>query len=213
MSIKVKICGIRTLDAAEAAIDARADFLGFNFVPTSKRYIDPTLATKIISSMNKSFPWEIRGRVKTVGVFQDAESAYVNSVASKLGLDFVQLHGNENNEYIRQIRVLVIKVIQINDRPEGIDTAYFLLDRPKRGKGKMVNLEKAAELAANFPLFIAGGLTPDNVAYVVRKVRPFAVDVAGGIEIDGKESLNKIRTFIKNAKEVIYNRKITSCFL
>ena len=213
MKVKVKICGIRCIEAAKVAMEEGADFLGFNFVPTSKRYIDPTLATKIINSMNKFFPWEIKGGIKIVGIFQNAESTYVNDVASKLGLDFVQLHGNENNEYIDQIKVSVIKAINVYDQLQELHTDYFLLDRAKQGEGEMVDLKKGTQIASKFRLFLAGGLTPDNVAELIRTVKPFAVDVAGGIETDGKESLNKIRAFIKNAKEVIYNRKITSCFL
>jgi len=119
MFVQVKICGIRTLDSAKAAVDAGADFLGFNFVPSSKRYISPSNAAKIIN--------KIRGKVKIIGVFQDAKKDYVNNTASDLGLDFVQLHGSEG---------AVIKSINGQKNPK---TRYFLLDRSNR-KGQMVNL-------------------------------------------------------------------------
>jgi len=189
--VQVKICGIRTVEAAQAAVDAGADFLGFNFVPSSKRYIDPKSATEIINY--------IRGKIKIVGVFQNSTATYVNKTASDLGLDLVQLHGNEDNGYINKIKIPVIKAIQINDKPEAIQAAYFLLDRPNR-KGRSVNLEKAAQLALKFDLFFAGGLNPDNVDNVIRRVRPFAVDVAGGIEKNGMQDIQKIKKFIKNAK-------------
>lgn len=192
--VKVKICGIRTLQAAEAAIDAGADFLGFNFVASSKRYIDPKIAGKIINS--------IRGKKKIVGVFQDSEVTYVNKIATDLGLDLVQLHGTEDNGYINKIKIPVIKAIQINDNPKAVEAAYFLLDRPGR-KGKRINLEKAAQMALKFDLFFAGGLNPDNVENVIKRVRPMAVDVAGGIETDGKQDIQKIKKFIKNAREAI----------
>ncbi len=193
--MQVKICGIRSIEAAKAAVEAGAGFLGFNFVQSSKRYIIPTTALEIINS--------IRGKVKIVGVFQNADIAEVNKIASNLKLDYIQLHGNEDKNYIDNVGVPVIKFITLDDQPEEIRADYFLLDRSKRGKGKMVNLEKATQLAANYPLFFAGGFTPDNVSMVVKQVKPFAVDVAGGIETDGYQDLEKIKLFIENAKGVI----------
>lgn len=192
MNTKVKICGIRTIHAAEVAIESGADFLGFNFVSTSKRYINPQDAEKIIEKI------EMTG-VNLVGVFQDENPEKVNEIAMNLGLDFVQLHGREDNEYIAKIDFPVIKSITLNNDPSSINAEYFLLDRVGR-EGDMVDLEKAAELAKKFQIFFAGGLNPDNVAATVLKVKPFVVDVARGIEIDGVQDLEKIRLFIKNAK-------------
>lgn len=194
MSVKIKICGIRSIEAAKAAVDAGADFLGFNFVPASKRYIDPMFAAKIISL--------VKGRVKVVGVFQNAKASYVNDIASRLGLDFVQIHGKEDNNYINNLVVPVIKSIKVDDVIHNTKAAYILLDRVRQGEGRMVDLEKAANLAADFPLFYAGGLTPDNVAEVIKKVQPFAVDVAGGIETNGLQDIQKIKEFIQNVKGV-----------
>jgi len=193
--IKVKICGIRTKKAALATYKTGADFLGFNFIPSSPRYIDPVKALKII-------PF-VKNKVKIVGVFQDENLDYVNKVIQDLNLDFIQLHGQENDEYITKIKLPVIKSITVGNNINGTKAAYLLLDRKSRGKGEMVNLEKAKGFAAKFPIFYAGGLTPDNVAGIVRKVQPFAVDVAGGIETDGVQDIKKIKQFIKNAKGVI----------
>lgn len=194
LSVQVKICGIRTLAAAKAAINTGADFLGFNFILTSKRYIYPKKTKEIIK--------HIKGKIKTVGVFQDNEISQVNKISKTLELDFVQLHGNENNEYIDEVKFPVIKSIKIDSKIDKINSAYMLLDRNNRGEGKIADLRKAAKLAAKFPIFYAGGLTPDNVAKVVGKVQPFAVDVAGGIETDGVQDIKKIKQFIKNAKGV-----------
>lgn len=193
MNTKVKICGIRTIEAAEVAIEAGADFLGFNFVPTSKRYIDPKDAEKIIAEI------EISG-VELVGVFQNEESGKVNKIATSLGLDYVQLHGDESNEYISKIDFPVIKSITLSDNPSLIKAEYFLLDREAR-VGDMVDLEKAAEMAKKIQIFFAGGLTPENVAEIIQTVQPYAVDVAGGIETDGVQDLEKIKSFIKNVRE------------
>lgn len=188
----VKICGIRTIRAAEVAIELGADFLGFNFVPSSKRYIDPKEAEKIIEKI------EISG-VELVGVFQNETEEKVNDIGMKLGLDYAQLHGTEDNEYISKINLPVIKSITLNDNPDLIKAEYFLLDREGRA-GEIVDLEKAAEMAKKFQIFFAGGLTPENVSEIVAKVQPFAVDVAGGIETDGVQDLEKIKLFIENAK-------------
>lgn len=193
MNVKVKICGIRSLKTAQIAIDAEADFLGFNFVPVSKRYINPSLALKIIKL--------IRGKIRIVGVFQNADLNYVNDTAADLNLDFVQLHGNEGNIYINNVTTPVIKSIKSDDQIQKIKASYLLLDRFEQGKGEMVKFEKAAKIALNFPLFYAGGLDPENVVEAIKKVKPFAVDVANGIETDGLQDINKIKLFIKNAKE------------
>lgn len=193
MQVLVKICGIRSLEAAKAAINSGADFLGFNFVPTSKRYINPSDAVKIIN--------EVRNKVEIVGVFQDADVNYVNNISLNLELDFVQLHGQENLEYIQKVQAKVIKAITTSDEinPCGID--YFLLDRVKQGKGEMIDTHQARAIADIYLIFLAGGLTPENVTKMIKKVHPFAVDVAGGIETNGKQDLEKIKLFVRNAKE------------
>lgn len=195
MNTKIKICGIRTFDTAEIAVASGAHFLGFNFVPSSKRYINPSQALKIISL--------IKGKVKVVGIFQNAEINYVNKIASDLKLDFVQLHGSEDNKFISKINLPVIKSVSVNDQIQKIRAEYFLLDRVKRGKGEMVNLKEAVRLARDFPIFFAGGLKPENVTGVIKTVRPFAVDVAGGVETNGVLDHQKIKLFIKKAKEII----------
>lgn len=191
---QVKICGIRSLEAALVSIKVGADFLGFNFVSSSKRYIKPGDALRIIN--------QVKGKVKIVGVFQNANLNDVNKIALELGLDFVQLHGVESISYINKVGRPVIKSITLDEQVHEMISPYVLLDRVKQGKGKMVNFAKAAELAAKFSLFYAGGLNPDNVVEVITKVRPFAVDVAKGIEINGEQDIDKIRLFLKNAKGV-----------
>lgn len=193
--VKVKICGIRSLEAAKTAVDAGAHFLGFNFVPSSKRYINPADAAKIINAVSN--------KAKIVGVFQNADIDYVKNLASKLCLDFVQLHGNENNAYIERVKIPVIKSIKIDDQVNKIIAYYLLLDRAKQGEGEMPNLKKAAQIAKSYAIFFAGGLNPNNVADVIRKVGPFAVDVAGGIETNGKQDLDKIKLFILRSKRAL----------
>ena len=203
MSVSVKICGIRSLESAKTAVSNGADFLGFNFINSSKRRIDPKIAKEIIS--------KIKGKTNMVGVFQDASVDYINELADELKLDFVQLHGNEMREFIMQIKTKVIKAIAMHknipsdqqiDSMKKYKVDYFLLDRETQGVGDMVNSENAKIIAGKFSIFLAGGLNPDNVEGIVRKVKPYAVDVAGGIEINGAEDVIKIKQFIKNAKGV-----------
>jgi len=191
--IKVKICGIRTVEAAQAAIEAGADYLGFNFVPSSRRFIESRQALEIIN--------KVKGKVKIVGVFQNAEITMVNQLVKQLDLDFVQLHGQENPEYIRHIQSKLIKVINSFKEIDSYTVDYFLLDRVKQGEGEMVNVEEAILIVSKYRIFLAGGLTPENVTGAVRKIQPFGVDVARGIETNGKQDIEKIKAFIRNAKE------------
>lgn len=197
MNIKVKICGIRTVEAAEAAIDAGAHFLGFNFVRSSRRFMASEKAREIIKIIRSSR----QNDINIVGVFEDELLHKVNELIRFLDLDFVQLHGNESNDFCRKVTTSVIKVFRLPTTMKQYNVAYYMIDREKQGEGKMVNLDKAQELAGDFPLFFSGGLTPDNVSEVVNKVKPFAVDVAGGVETDGEQDLEKIKLFIRNAKE------------
>ncbi len=192
----VKICGIRSVKAAKAAVEAGADLIGLNFIPSSTRLIDLKVAAQISQAL--------KGQTGLVGVFQDAPLGEVNQRIDQLKLDFVQLHGRETPDYIAGVRTKVIKTCYLSDQSL-VDQhghwaiSYYLLDRPKQGEGEMVDLEKAALLARSSPIIFAGGLTPENVAEVVRKVQPVGVDVASGIETKGVEDLAKIKKFIREA--------------
>src|SRR5438270_537494 len=110
MNVKVKICGIRSIESAQAAIDAGADFLGFNFVKESKRYVYPIRAKKIIEALRSK---NCEARIMLVGIFQNLDIDEVNHITEFLELDFVQLHGEENMEYISKIKTNIIKAIVI----------------------------------------------------------------------------------------------------
>lgn len=227
---KVKICGIRTLEAAQVAVHAGVDFLGFNFVRSSKRYIQQEKAKEIILSLrakqnNLNKTRSLRpfksGDVYMVGVFQNQPVEEVNAIADLVGLDFIQLHGEEDNDYIQHVKRPVIKFLsleKINKKESSRyqvagskyakqksivhNTCYILLDREIQGKGSLVNVEKAKKIANQFDIFLAGGLTFENVAEIVAQVHPFAVDVASGVETDGKQDMEKISKFIANTKGV-----------
>jgi phosphoribosylanthranilate isomerase len=201
MNTKVKICGIRSLHSAMATVAAGADFLGFNFVDGSKRYISPVTA-QIISK-------QITGKIKIVGIFQDAPIAHVNHIAQLLQLDYVQLHGTENSLYIKSMTKPVIKSFQVSHNSgashvlsniQNLHPAYVLLDEKKDERNISVNDAKAALIARQFPIFLAGSLDPQNVKTKIKNIQPYAVDVARGIETDGVEDIKKIHAFIANTK-------------
>lgn len=199
----VKICGIRSEMAARTAIYAGAKFLGFNFVPGSKRRVTPVLAKQVIDLIGK--------QVKIVGVFQNAKIDEVNKIAEDLDLDYVQLHGEEDENYVKEIDRPAIKVLQLEPdfnitevlkEMNKFDVEYFLLDRKTQGKGKMLSLKNLSVVSKEKQIFVAGGLTPENVAEIVRSVKPFGVDVASGIESNRVEDPEKIKLFIERVKGV-----------
>lgn len=201
---KVKICGIRSLESAQAAIDAGADFLGFNFAFGYSRYIEPRKALAIISALAHN------GKTKLVGVFLDEDYRIVNAICAMLGLEYVQLHGNETSGYCSRIRAHVIKTVSLNNTLNGMGILqnmrhyavdYFLLDIAKGTDGSIIEyLAQAREVAREVPLFLSGKLDSQNVAEAIETVQPFAVDVARGIEAEGRGDPIKIQEFIKEAK-------------
>lgn len=203
MTIKIKICGIQTLEAAQAATDAGADFLGFNFIESSSHFIEPKKAKEIIDKITK--------QVKKVGVFQNEKLERVETISRLLNLDFMQLHGTESPDYAAQINFAkVIKtfsltanfnVLKTIEKMKDYKVDYFLLDRKVQGRGKPLNLRKVKKLISLFPIFLAGRLTPENVSRILSIAKPYAVDVAGGVETDGVKDRRKIIKFIKNAKK------------
>ncbi len=201
----VKICGITTLDDALAAVDAGADALGFNFAEEAKpkkRYIAPSDAQKIVAQLPTS--------VIKVAVTVNPTAAQVREYLQFL--DRVQLHGEETPEFAAEFGPRAIKALRIGPdfAPDAINrynVGSILLDafdtNARGGTGKTADWSRArhAVTATSLPVLLAGGLTPENVAEAVRIVRPYGVDVAGGVEKEpGKKDHGKIRRFIYEAK-------------
>ena len=176
----VKICGITRAEDAEAAVAAGAGAIGFVFWPKSPRFIDPHRARKIAATLP---PF-----VTAVGVFVNQPLDYVNGVASLVRLGAVQLHGDETAGYAAGISTPVIKAVTVVDPQLSIwpaDTTLLLdvHDPEKRGgTGRTIDWTAAAAVAAQRKILLAGGLTPDNVADAVARVRPFGIDVSSGVE-------------------------------
>jgi phosphoribosylanthranilate isomerase len=176
----VKICGITRLEDALAAVDAGANAIGFIFWPDSPRFIDPYRARAIARSLP---PF-----VTPVGVFVDQPVDYVSAVASLVPLGAVQLHGSETPDYAAAIGRPVLKAVTTADPDPGRwpPRAMLLLDvhDPVRrgGTGRTIDWEAAAAIAARRPVLLAGGLTPENIAEAIVRVRPRGVDVSSGVE-------------------------------
>jgi phosphoribosylanthranilate isomerase len=206
---RVKICGIRDKNNALAAVEAGADFIGLVFTP-SKRQVDPTQACEIVSAVKKS-----SDATKVVGVFVNAPASQVNEIADFCALDCVQLSGDESWEYCREIVEPIIKAIRIGQQsPEELcaelstggellpaQRFITLLDSQVEGKyggtGESFNWNLAQQVAERFPVIIAGGLDPKNVARLIETVRPWGVDVSSGVESNGLKDASKIRAFVK----------------
>ena len=200
MRTRVKICGITNLADAKTAVAAGADALGFIFVPETPRYIEPTDAAAIISALP---PF-----ITTVGVFRNAQHKVIKEIAAQCGITSVQLHGTESPEYCAQFSLPVIKVFELQKESDlktldDYNVSACLVDKPKSIPTGTVNWELA--LKARHPtrkLILAGGLMPENVPEAIRHVKPYAVDVASGVESEKrKKDSRKIKAFIKAVRE------------
>jgi phosphoribosylanthranilate isomerase len=201
---RVKICGITRLEDVRLAIELGADALGFNFYEKSPRCIAPADAWKIIS--------KLPALVSAVGVFVNWDSAPVIALAKSLRLGAVQLHGHESAAITVDCAryVPVIKAFRTDSRftlnqfrGHGVASA-FLLDAASANKnpesfggtGRRADWKIAKRAAEKYPVLLGGGLTPENVAEAVLTVRPYAVDVASGVESrPGKKDPAKLRAF------------------
>jgi len=201
----VKICATRSLEAASAAIDAGAEFLGLVFTPHIKTH---TVDMKVAREIGK----KMKGKIKLVGVFQNMPLRIVQKIIKDCNLDYAQFHGDESPEYIKNISIKVIKAFRLTgefdvekarSEMQKYRVDMYLVDRIKQSEGPMLNLEKVNVLAKEFLLAFAGGLNPENVAEVITKVKPKMVDVASGVETNGEQDLKKIKQFIMNAKGVL----------
>jgi len=200
--VRTKICGIRRLEDARAAVDAGADAIGLNFWRPGRRYVAPETARAIARALP---PF-----VAKVGVFADEEADVIRKIADLCGLDALQLHGAETPEFCRQFDRPVIKGIRVQNADslrqlERYRVAAFILDTHVPGEmggtGRVFDWALARQATAAGPVILSGGLTPENVTAAIRAVGPYAVDVASGVETAGEVDPMKIRAFVARVHE------------
>ncbi|MBL8188243.1 MAG: phosphoribosylanthranilate isomerase [Acidobacteria bacterium] len=196
--IKLKVCGITSLEDARAAIDCGAEFLGFNFYQKSPRYIAPEAARAIIEQLPSS--------VTTVGIFvNEAQPQDVIEILDVSSAQLAQLHGDENAAYCSAVGAeRVIKALRVGESFDVRQVLNYpawaiLLDAFDKnlygGTGKIANWDVAREAAKLTRLFLAGGLSPENIVEAIQSVEPFAVDVNSGVEsAPGIKDANRLRT-------------------
>jgi len=179
----VKVCGITRVEDALAAVEAGAGAIGFIFWPKSPRFIDPHHARAIVAALPPM--------VTTVGVFVNQPAEYVNGVAALARLGAVQLHGDETVDDLAPIVRPVLKSVPVQpgaepavDRwPARVTLLLDVHDEERRGgTGQTIDWAAAAAIAARRRSVLAGGLSPDNVADAVVRVRPYGIDVSSGVE-------------------------------
>jgi phosphoribosylanthranilate isomerase len=210
--VKVKICGITNLRDAVQAIAAGADLLGFNFYAGSPRYIAPAKARKIAHLLPQ--------RVSLVGVFVNESEPKMLEIAQAVGLDYLQLHGDESPEMTKRLaRTLrVIKAVQARKsfRPAQLSrfkrASAILLDgfdgQHRGGTGRTIDWDVARRARSYGRIVLAGGLKPENVAAAIRIAKPYAVDVCSGVESkSGKKDPAKMKALM-NAVRTTRKKKV-----
>jgi phosphoribosylanthranilate isomerase len=207
---RVKICGIRTLEQATAALEAGADYLGFIFYAPSHRYVEPAVVAEIVAACRARFGGP--DRWEAVGVFVDEPLDVARSTCARVGLDLAQLCGSEDRAYALQLGVPVVRVVHVDGA--GVPArstaaadhgaARVMLDTQVDGRygGTGTTYSWKAVRAAAAEAFLAGGLTPANVGEAIRTARPWAVDVSSGVERDRVKDPALIRAFISEVRRV-----------
>ena len=209
--MKVKICGITSIDDAMASVQAGADMLGFNFYPKSPRYIEPAACAGLVDALLGRCPCKTR----LVGVFVNAGLIEITTILDQCRLDLAQLCGDEPPELLAVLGERAFKAL----RPAGPDALQAALERlPLRdqppavlidayhpdaygGTGQKADWSLARGLAHLKPILLAGGLTPENVSEAVSQVNPWGVDVASGVEsAPGKKDPARVAAFVRAAR-------------
>ena len=185
---------------ALAAMDAGADLIGFNFYPKSPRYIDVGQCRDIMAVMRQY------GHITYVGVFVNVSTEEIRATMDTCGLNLAQLHGDESTGMLNALDGKAFKAFR--GFPQSLDgfarktAPAFLIDASVKGlyggSGVTADWERAAELADQYPVLLAGGLTPENVVEAVRQVQPWGVDVASGVECaPGEKDPQKMKAFVQ----------------
>ncbi|MGN0556997.1 MAG: phosphoribosylanthranilate isomerase [Acutalibacteraceae bacterium] len=191
---KIKLCGISRPCDIEAANELKTDYVGFVFAEKSRRYVSPSAAEKLKAKLSRD--------IRAVGVFVNESPETIADLLGRGVIDMAQLHGDEDDAYIRRLRALtdqpIIQAFVIRSEQDAAaadqSAADWVLLDAGAGTGAVFDWELIKNVRR--PYFLAGGLTPDNVGYAVRRLRPFAVDVSSGVETDGLKDKIKTAAFV-----------------
>ena len=197
---KVKICGLSTKEAVKTAVSAGADYIGFVFAP-SKRQVTLEQAAELAKF--------IPSHIQKVGVFVSPSRAELLEAVDKVGLDFVQVHGQVVDKLFEDLPCASIQAVQVDGEGHvpNSQADYLLFDAPVAGSGQTFDWGQLDTIGLAQPFFIAGGLNEENVARAIQHFFPFAVDVSSGVETDGQKDHEKIRRFIERVKHGISRTK------
>ena len=182
---KIKICGITREEDALFCAEHGADFVGFIFVPSTPRFLEPEKAAAIATRVK-----ERETRPKLVGVFRDASNDYIREIHNLVGFDVVQLHGSENDDAVRELGLPVIKTLRVGETlpdTHAVPNAAWLLfdtydERRAGGTGRRFDWSLLATYERSKPFFLSGGIDAENVAAAISLVRPDAIDLSSGVE-------------------------------
>lgn len=196
---KIKLCGLSRPVDIEEANRLKPEYIGFVFAEKSRRYVTPEQAAQLKLQLSPD--------IKAVGVFVDAPTELIIELLDKKTIDIAQLHGDEDEDYIKQLRSLtdspIIKAFSITSSSdmESINnsSAHYVLLDSGAGTGTLFNWQLIHSI--NRPYFLAGGLDPGNVAYAVRSLKPYAVDVSSGIEREGLKDKTKMAAFVSAVRK------------
>lgn len=193
----IKICGITSVEMGQVAEAAGANMIGFVFAPSSRK-VTPEKAREIAGGLSPS--------VQTVGVFVNEAQKEIEQIADYVGLDLIQLHGDEPPSFAEALSRPVIKAFSIHEVSDEVlqtyPARYFLIDSPgtiyRGGSGKTFDWEELKNRKFDREKFIlAGGLNAGNVREAIRVARPIGVDVSSGVETDGEKDAEKIKRFVR----------------
>ena len=205
MAIKVKICGMTRPEDAKKAAELGADAIGMIL---SKSHAGKPFSRYVAKDQAMEIADAISDNVRKVGVFVNEEPQKINQLVEWLDLDFVQLHGEEKLEDFGKINCDIIKAIKVGGPHSFGDLSEFpvkafLFDGKKGGSGETWDFKMMKDFKVNTPWFLAGGLTPDNVAQAIQLVNPDWVDVSSGIEgtVKGEKDAKKMKQFIETVKK------------
>ena len=209
---KIKICGLKLKNDFEFVASLNVDYAGIIFVENVKRQISTTEAEKISDVVNK-----INNPPKLVGLFADQKLEYIKKIYHRYGLDYVQLCGSENEEFLNELDIPFIKQIKLKNDiniKEIFNQIEFVksigglvsIDTYKEGhyggSGKLINLSDAKIIINKYKVFLSGGLNSDNITNIIETIKPWAVDVSSGVELNNKKNICKIEKFVNNVRSV-----------